>query len=78
MLGGINMVETKSDACAFIESMTDVEFLKLCNFLNTTFEKSAERQAAEKRFVKEVKAAEKSVVQGNYVTLSQLHEFLGV
>lgn len=72
------MVATKSDACAFIESMTDIDFSKLCMFLNTAFEKSAERQAAEKLFIKEVKAAEESVAQGNYVTLSQLHEFLGV
>ena len=72
------MVATKNDAYAFIESMTDMDFSKLCIFLNTAFDKSDERQAAEKRFIEEVKAAEESVAQGNYVTLSQLHEFLGV
>ena len=34
--------------------------------------------AAEKRFVKEVKEAEASMAQGNYVTSAELHEFLGI
>lgn len=72
------MIATKKEACSFIESMTDVDFSKLCIFLNTSFEKSNERQAAEKRLVREVAAAEESIARGNYVTLSQLHEFLGV
>lgn len=78
MAGGINMVATKDEALTFINAMTDVDFSKLCVFLNTAYEKSPERLAAEKHLVEEVKAAEKSVAQGNYVTLSQLHEFLGV
>ena len=78
MIGGINMVVTKNDAHTFIESKTDVDFSKLCVFLNTAFEKSVERQDAEKRLVKEVKESEESVAQGNYVTLAELHEFLGV
>ena len=36
------------------------------------------RDAAEKRFVEEVKAAEESIDSGHYVTLFELHEFLGV
>ena len=36
------------------------------------------RAAAEKRFVEEVTAAEESIDSGHYVTLSELHEFLGV
>lgn len=72
------MVATKNDAYAFIDAMTDIDFTKLCTFLNTYFEKSPERKAAEEQLVKEVKAAEESVAQGNYVTLSELHEFLGV
>lgn len=75
---GLNMIATKKEACSFIESMTEMDFSKLCIFLNTSFEKTPERKAAEKRFVHEVKAAEESVACGNYVTLSQLHEFLGV
>ncbi len=35
-----------------------------------------DREMAEKRFVSEVKKAENSVDEGNYVTLSELHEFL--
>lgn len=72
------MVATREEAFTFIKSMTDVDFSKLCVFLNTAYEKSPERQASEKQFISEVKAAEKSVAQGNYVTLPQLHEFLDV
>lgn len=72
------MVATKNDAYALIERMTDVDFSKLCVFLNTSFEKSPERKAAERRLVQEIEAAEESVASGNYVTLSELHEFLGV
>ncbi len=72
------MVATKNDACSMINTMSDSDFMKLCSFLNTAFEKSAKRKAAEERFVAEVKAAEESVARGNYVTLEQLHENLGV
>ena len=72
------MVATKSDAYSMIEAMSDTDFNALRDFLNSTFGKSKKRMAAEKKFVAEVSAAEKSVDEGNYVTLSELHEFLGV
>ena len=72
------MVATKADAYSMIEAMSDVDFNALCIFLNSNFEKSKKRIVAEKRFVAEVSAAEKSVDEGNYVTLSEMHEFLGV
>ena len=61
-----------------IDSMSDVEFSRLCIYLNSSFIKTEKRKAAEERFVSEVKAAEESVARGNYVTLEQLHENLGV
>ncbi|MCR5054105.1 MAG: hypothetical protein K6A69_04615 [Lachnospiraceae bacterium] len=72
------MVATKSDAYSMIDTMTESDFTKLCAFLNTAFEKNAKRKAAEERFISEVRAAEESVANGNYVTLEQLHENLGV
>lgn len=72
------MVATKKDVYSMIDSMSEVDFSRLCVYLNSVFEKSDKRIAAEERFVSEVKAAEKSVAQGNYVTLAQLHENLGV
>ena len=74
--GGNDMVATKDDAYSMIEAMSDVDFSELKVYLNTSFGKSKKRIEAEKRFVEEVKAAEESVKQGNYVTLSELHEFL--
>ncbi len=78
MAGGNAVVATKADAYSMIEAMSDVDFNALCIFLNSNFEKSKKRIVAEKRFVAEVSAAEKSVDEGNYVTLSEMHEFLGV
>ena len=72
------MVATKADAYTLIESMSDVDFSKLCIYLNSSYGKTEKRILAEKKFVEEVKAAEKSVEEGNYVTLSQMHEYLGV
>ena len=72
------MVATKSDAYSMIDTMTESDFTKLCAFLNTAFEKNTKRKAAEERFISEVRAAEESVANGNYVTLEQLHENLGV
>ena len=72
------MVATKSEALSLIESMSDVDFSKLCVFLNKSFSKDASRKQAEEKFVSEVHEAEESVAKGNYVTLSQLHDFLGV
>ena len=72
------MVATRNDALSMINSMSDVDFSRLCEYLNSFFEKSEKRKAAEARFVSEVKAAEESVAKGNYVTLDQLHEKLGV
>lgn len=72
------MVATKKDAYLMIDSMSEVDFSQLCNFLNSFFDNTDKRKAAEKRFVSEVKAAEESVAKGNYVTLEQLHENLGV
>jgi len=46
--------------------------------LNNCFNKSEKRVAAEKRLFTEVKAAEESVKQGHYVTLTELHKFLGL
>lgn len=39
---------------------------------------NTERLKAEEQFVRKIKEAEESVAAGNYVTISQLHEFLGV
>ena len=72
------MVATKKEAMNLVESMTDGEFVQLCNYLNNTFLKESKRKLAEKKFIAEVKAAEESVANGNYVTSAQLHEFLGV
>ncbi len=72
------MIATKADAYSLIESMSDVDFSLLKGFLNSSFGKSAKRKAAEKRFISEVTAAEKSVEEGNYVTLEELHKNLGV
>ena len=70
------MVATKADAYYMIESMSDVDFSELKVFLNTTFGKGKKRLDAEQKFVSEVKEAEESVKNGNYVTLKELHEFL--
>lgn len=78
MAGGNAMVATKADAYSMIEAMSDVDFSALRDILNSSFGKYNKRMLAEKRFVAEVSAAEKSVDEGNYVTLSELHEFLGV
>ena len=72
------MVATKADAYLMIEAMSEVDFSHLKRFLNTAYDKSAKRIAAENRLISEVKAAEESVKQGNYVTLEQMHEFLGM
>ena len=72
------MVATKNDVRYLIDTMSDKDFLRLCDFLNATFIQDDKRKAAEERFVSEVKAAEESVARGNYVTLSQLHDYLGV
>ena len=72
------MVSTKADAHSMIEEMSDMDFSVLRDILNSTFEKSNKRLFAEKTFVADVSAAEKSVDEGNYVTLSELHEYLGV
>ncbi len=71
------MIATRADAYSMIESMSDVDFDTLRDFMNSTF-KQKKRIVAEKRFVAEISAAERSVDEGNYVTLSELHEFLGV
>ena len=71
------MIATKKDAYSLIDSMSETEFAHFCTLMNSTF-KSEKRKASEKRFVEEVKAAEESVANGHYVTLSQLQEFLGV
>ena len=71
------MIATKKDAYSLIDSMSDAEFSNFCTLMNSTY-KSEKRKASEKRFVDEVQAAEESVASGNYVTLSQLQEFLGV
>jgi len=78
MTGGLVMVTTKKEAHSLIDNMSDNDFSKLCDYLNTSLDKTATRKAAEERFVSEVKAAEESVAKGNYVTLSELHEFLDV
>lgn len=78
MLGVNIMVATRKDVHFLIDTMSDVDFSKLCIYLNSSFEKSAERISAEKRFVEEVRAAENSVARGNFVESAQLHEFLGV
>lgn len=72
------MVATKEEAMNLIESMTDIEIVQLCNYLNNTFLKESKQKSAEKKFIAEVKAAEESVSNGNFVTSIQLHEFLGV
>lgn len=72
------MVATKKEAMNLIESMTDIEIVQLCNYLNNTFLKESKQKSAEKKFIAEVKAAEESVSNGNFVTSIQLHEFLGV
>ncbi len=72
------MVATKQDVYSMIDTMSESDFSKLCLFLNSSFEKSEKRKIAEEKFVSEVKAAEESVSQGNFVTLAQMHEFLGV
>ena len=61
-----------------IESMTEGDFSRFCIYLNSFFDETKKKKAAEERFISEVKAAEKSVAKGNYVTLSQLHENLGM
>ncbi len=78
MLGGMLMVTTKADVRNMIDSMSEFEFSQLCDFLNHTLTKSTKHKEAEARFVAEIKVAEESVADGNYVTSSELHEFLGV
>ncbi|MCR4895828.1 MAG: hypothetical protein K5891_03515 [Lachnospiraceae bacterium] len=78
MPGELAMITTKADAYSMIEAMSEKDFSELCTLLNSIFEKSEQRKAAEAKFVAEVKAAEESVSNGNYVTLPQLHEFLGM
>ncbi|MBE5857640.1 MAG: hypothetical protein E7296_08790 [Lachnospiraceae bacterium] len=77
-MGELAMVSTKSDVYSLIESMSDTDFSELCVYLNSTYDKAEKRRQAEERFVSEVKAAETSVSEGNYISLSQLHEFLNV
>lgn len=72
------MVATKADAYSLIDGMSDVDFSKLRIFLNMFYGKSENRIEAEKRFVAEVKAAEESVKDGNYVTFEELLEFFGM
>ncbi len=72
------MVETKDDVLSMIEVMSESDFSRLCDILNSSFQKTPERKSAEDRFISEVKAAEASVARGNYVTLSQMHEYLGI
>ena len=72
------MVATKKEAMTLIESMTDIEIVQLCNYLNNTFLKESKQKSAEKKFIAEVKVAEESMSNGNFVTSIQLHEFLGV
>ena len=78
MLGVKVMVATKKDVHSLIDKMSDVDFSKLCIYLNNSFEKSHKRISAERKFVEEVRAAENSVARGNFVESAQLHEFLGV
>lgn len=78
MLGGACMINTKTDACDMINAMSDVEFSQVREFLNEDFFKSAKKKVAEVKFIAEIKAAEESVANGNYVTSSEIHEFLGV
>ena len=78
MAGGCVMVTTRNEAHAMIDNMSDAEFSLLCGFLNKPIEKTPRRIAAEKRFVAEVTVAKESMEAGNYVTLEELHEFLGV
>lgn len=79
MNGGISVVKTRTEAQEFIASMSDVDFTRFCEFLNTKFfSKSETRKAYEERFVREVKKAEESIAKGHFVTSEELHEFLGV
>ena len=79
MNGGISVVKTRTEAQEFITSMSDVDFAKVCEYLNAKFfSKSERRKACEERFVREVKKAEESIEQGHYVTSEELHEFLGI
>lgn len=79
MNGGISVVKTKTEVQEFITSMSDVDFTMLCEFLNTRFfSKSETRKAYEERFIREVKSAEESITNGQFVTSEELHEFLGV
>ena len=78
MMGGATMVATRKDAVSLIDTMSDSDFAQLCIFLNNTIAKTDKRKNAENKFISEVKAAEESVANGNYVTLEELHKFLGV
>lgn len=78
MIGGATMVATRKDAVSLIDTMSDSDFAQLCIFLNKTIAKTEKRKNAENKFISEVKAAEESVANGNYVTLEELHKFLGV
>lgn len=70
------MVATKDDAYSMIEAMSEDDFSELKVFLNTSFGKSKKRIDAENRFVSDVKEAEESVREGNYVSLKELHSIL--
>ena len=73
------MITSRKDARNFIDTMSDMDFTILCDILNVRFgEKTDQRIAAEEKFVSEVKKAEDSVKAGNYVTLEQMHDILGV
>ena len=73
------MITSRKDARNFIDTMSDMDFTILCDILNVRFgEKTDQRIAAEKKFVSDVKKAEDSVKAGNYVTLEQMHDILGV
>ncbi|MBR5577498.1 MAG: hypothetical protein IKW28_00715 [Lachnospiraceae bacterium] len=79
MNGGMGVVKTRTEAKEFIASMSDVDFAKVCEYLNTKFFlKSENKKACEERFIKEVKKAEESIEQGHFVTSKELHEFLGI
>ena len=79
MNGGIGVLKTRTDAQEFIASMSDVDFARFCEFINTKFFfKSEKRKSCEERFVREVKEAEELMADGYFVTSEELHEFLGV
>ena len=70
------MVATKEEAYSMIESMSDVDFSELKVFFKYYIRKGKEKTQCWTKFVSDVKEAEESVKNGNYVTLKELHEFL--